>query len=53
MPPEAAYALERWLCVTRGSEFRKAKTFEAAMRTAAHVTCLWQDAGAQEVESRK
>jgi len=53
VPPEAVYVLERWLCVTRGSEFRKAKTFEAAMRAAAHVTCLWQEAGEQEVESRK
>lgn len=52
-PPAAVAALERWLCETGGSEFRKATTFENAMRAAAHVTCVWQEASEQEVEVEK
>lgn len=40
-PPEAVARLEAWLLSTRGAELRKAKCLDTALRSMAHVTCVW------------
>jgi hypothetical protein len=48
-PEPVGARLERWLCSTRGSELRKAKTLDAALRCVAHVACKWDtEAGEDE-----
>ena len=40
----AVLQVENWLLTTRGSELRKAKSLESALRAVAHVACVWSSA---------
>ena len=41
VPAEAVEQVEKWLLATRGSELRKAKSLETALRAVAHVAFVW------------
>ena len=41
VPAEAVEQVEKWLWATRGSELRKAKLLETALRAVAHVAFVW------------
>ena len=43
-PAPVQFKLEKWLCATRGSELRKAKSADTAMRCVAHVCQRGSDA---------
>lgn len=50
-PPEALARLEAWLLSTRGVELSKAKSFDKALQSVAHVTYVWlNDEAAQRVD---
>ena len=49
-PAEAVARVERWLIATRGSELRKARTPEMALRCVAHVAYVWSQADDTERE---
>ena len=44
VPANAVLQVENWLLMTRGSELRKAKSLETALRAVAHVACVWSSA---------
>jgi hypothetical protein len=41
VPADAVVQVEKWLVATRGSELRKAKSLETALRAVAHVAFVW------------
>ena len=41
VPAKAVEQVENWLLATRGSELRKAKSLETALRAVAHVAFVW------------
>lgn len=58
VPADAVDRLERWLCAsrscaTRGSELRKAKTLDVALRTLAHVALMWSSAANDHYDQRR
>ena len=41
VPAHAVLRVEKWLLETSGSELRKARSLETALRAVAHVACVW------------
>jgi hypothetical protein len=41
VPAEAVKQVEKWLLATWGSELRKAKSLETALRAVTHVAFVW------------
>ena len=41
VPAKAVLRVEKWLLETSGSELRKARSLETALRAVAHVACVW------------
>jgi hypothetical protein len=58
VPGDAVDRVERWLCAsrgcaTRGSELRKAKTLDIALRAVAHVALMWSSAANDHYDQRR
>jgi hypothetical protein len=58
VPGDAVDRVERWLCAsrgcaTRGSELRKAKTLDIALRAVAHVALMWSSATNDHYDQRR